>query len=603
MGKSAAEAMLPWVGLYVAVASLICVIAMAADAILAIWKWKLWFPNRFFTLNAATITLIAIAMKLPVDLSVELVLPKLIGVFFLVTMLANFLPPLGLMDDTALLMNIVALAILVITIFVNMVIQLAFYQYLYIFLSLCILFPILWPFSVSLTVTTIRKLLEHRYNESQQLVSSHQEKMFSSKELKLYVKKYWMMAETHNPQFVIACSSVSSAFGITCLLFALFSSYLLLLLLREDYYSNMTAEHTDYKWSLKFVLKWFKKIANTSNSNMNSEIEEYAKYVVQIEEEAKLSKRILRNTLRSITQLLDAKKEPRDLMMLLEKSTSFKGVVEFDNHDMVQPLYPDQTHNCWSLALITLTTIAIALPNIANVHFTRLLDGITEGLQIVRHIEDCLSADGELVNAIKSARRVWKEVEVHRTWLDVDLQKMACKRKTSKEILIWLGYEAEKIMKMFKSNKKPSIDQSPYKFILASSMYRTNKTILLQFSEQDIWLNDEELYERILTIIADVFLACFTNLPRVIRMKCHHNAIEKRGDNIRIAAQLLGKSKRILKILKARPLPNLDQDSMAYIDKWRALRKSQIPDDDVSSSETQPSSSSGNESIVTINLQ
>ncbi|KAL8259569.1 hypothetical protein R6Q59_027522 [Mikania micrantha] len=712
--------MLPWVGLYVAVASLICVIAMAADAILAIWKWKLWFPNRFFTLNAATITLIAIAMKLPVDLSVELVLPKLIGVFFLVTMLANFLPPLGLMDDTALLMNIVALAILVITIFVNMVIQLAFYQYLYIFLSLCILFPILWPFSVSLTVTTIRKLLEHRYNESQQLVSSHQEKMFSSKELKLYVKKYWMMAETHNPQFVIACSSVSSAFGITCLLFALFSSYLLLLLLREDYYSNMTAEHTDYKWSLKvifivqsigvvvgsiapvlrcftsighyslskklsknhlnvirvekhwiqrlqewknkhvhsyipgrrlkivfhyvkniflnfcialqiavlvickticlvpmaflilvsfcwyllkFVLKWFKKIANTSNSNMNSEIEEYAKYVVQIEEEAKLSKRILRNTLRSITQLLDAKKEPRDLMMLLEKSTSFKGVVEFDNHDMVQPLYPDQTHNCWSLALITLTTIAIALPNIANVHFTRLLDGITEGLQIVRHIEDCLSADGELVNAIKSARRVWKEVEVHRTWLDVDLQKMACKRKTSKEILIWLGYEAEKIMKMFKSNKKPSIDQSPYKFILASSMYRTNKTILLQFSEQDIWLNDEELYERILTIIADVFLACFTNLPRVIRMKCHHNAIEKRGDNIRIAAQLLGKSKRILKILKARPLPNLDQDSMAYIDKWRALRKSQIPDDDVSSSETQPSSSSGNESIVTINLQ
>ncbi|KAL8259566.1 hypothetical protein R6Q59_027519 [Mikania micrantha] len=82
----AAEIMLPWVGLYTAVASLICIIAMAADAILAIWQWKLWFPNRFFTLNATTITLIAIAMKLPVDLSTELVSTKYIGVYFLVTM-------------------------------------------------------------------------------------------------------------------------------------------------------------------------------------------------------------------------------------------------------------------------------------------------------------------------------------------------------------------------------------------------------------------------------------------------------------------------------------------------------------------------------------
>ncbi|MFS7990463.1 hypothetical protein Hanom_Chr11g01059151 [Helianthus anomalus] len=45
--------------------------------------------------------------------------------------------------------------------------------------------------------------------------------MFSYKELKLYVKTYWMMTETRNPQFVIACSPVSSAFGCTCSLFIL----------------------------------------------------------------------------------------------------------------------------------------------------------------------------------------------------------------------------------------------------------------------------------------------------------------------------------------------------------------------------------------------
>ncbi|KAJ0511829.1 hypothetical protein HanIR_Chr11g0556431 [Helianthus annuus] len=117
---------------------------------------------------------------------------------------------------------------------------------------------------------------------------------------------------------------------------------------------------------------------------MSSEIEEYARYVVQIEEEAKLSQRILRNTLHSITQLLDAEKEPRNLMRLLEKSKGFIGVVEFDN-DLVQPLYPEETHNCWSLVVVTLTTIAIALPNIANDHFKGLLAGMSEGLKIVRH--------------------------------------------------------------------------------------------------------------------------------------------------------------------------------------------------------------------------
>ncbi|KAJ0511824.1 hypothetical protein HanIR_Chr11g0556371 [Helianthus annuus] len=692
--KTPAEVMMPWVGLYVAIASFICVIAMAADAVQAVWQWKLWFPNRFFTLNAATITLIAIAMKLPVDLNAELFSEKIVSMFFLVTMLANFLPSLGLMDDKELLMTIVALGILLITIVVNMVAS-----FFNLFFGLIFILPLLWPFSVALTVPSMRKKLEHRYTESQQLVSSHQEKMFYTEELKLYVKKYWMMTETRNPQFVIACSPVSSAFGVICVLFALYSSLLLTDIIKfKEYYWQ---EDSDYKWSLKIIhvvqlvgvivgsiapilrcftsighyslskklsknhlnvfrvekhwierlqhwkrnhvhshipgrylkiafhyiknaflnfclalhivvlvicktivlvpraflillsccwylfksfLEWLKKVPTTSNGDMSPEIEEYARYVVQIEEEAKLSKRILRNTLRSITQLLDAEKEPRNLMRLLEKSKGFIGVAEFDN-DLAQPLYPEETHNCWSLVVVTLTTIAIALPNIANVHFKGLLAGVSEALKIVTHIEDCLDADGELVSAIKSARRVWKEVEVYRKWLKIDLQSKAHKDKTSKEILKWLGDEGEKIMKRFMSNKKSSIDRSPYKFVLASSMYRISTSILLHLNAQEISLNDEDLFEWISTIIADILFACFTNLPRVIKMKCHHNEIEKRGDNIRIAAQLLGKSKEILKILEARTLPNIDQDSMAYIDKWRVLPKIQLTNGGASKNE------------------
>ena len=60
-------------------------------------------------------------------------------------------------------------------------------------------------------------------------------------------------------------------------------------------------------------------------------------------------------------------------------------------------------------------------------------------------------------------------------------------------------------------------------------------------------------------------------------MMCHHDAIEKREDSVRSAAQLLSRSRKILEILNTRQLPNIDVDSMAYISKWHALPKSEIP--------------------------
>ncbi|KAD3337627.1 hypothetical protein E3N88_33147 [Mikania micrantha] len=727
---------MPWVGLYVSLASFICAFAMAADAVQAIWQWKLWFPNRFFTLNASTITLIAIAMKLPVDLTsnrcegIQVSQPcdpkaynnpssldftKMIGLSFLVTMLGNFLPSLGLMDDKELLVNIVAIGILVITIGVNIGIQL-YTQVLFLFLETIpiFLFAFISLLSVALTVSTSRKRLEHRYNESQKLLSTHQEKIFSSKELGNYVKKCWMMTETRNPQFVIACSPVSSAFGVICLYLAFRSGVSFVGLVRFMEF-NLFYD-SDYKWSLTIIFmvqsigvvvgsiapifrcftsighydlskewskkhlnvfqvekswierlqqwkhspihshipghrckisfhyikgtflnlcialhiavlvtckiiclipktfmlllaccwhivasffKRFKAVSNTSTRNVSLEVEQYSMYVVQIEEEAKLSNRILRNTLRYITRLISAfeQKEPRNLMMLLEKSRGFNGLSNLEN-DKVQHLYPEEARNCWSLVVVTLASAAIALPHIAN---GGLLAGISEGLLIVRHIEKCLNVDGDTVKARKAARCLWTEVEIYRSWLQIDLQKMARKEKTSNEILKWLGDEAEKIVKQFKSNKNQSIDQSSYnKFILASSMYRICQTILLHSNEQGNGSNDEQLFEWITTLIADVLLACFTNLPCVIKMKCHHHAIEKRGENIRNAAKILGKSKKILKVLKACQLPNIDLDSMAYIDQWCVLSKSQLPDGIASSQfGIHPAgSSSCNESLI-----
>nr|XP_043612043.1 uncharacterized protein LOC122583733 [Erigeron canadensis] len=686
---------MPWVGLYVAMASLVYTLAMAADVFQGFRKLKLWFPNRFFTLNTASITLIAIAMKLLVDLNVDLesiddgdVDAKLTSIFFLVTMLANFLPSLGLMDDRELLLNMVAWGILIGNIWIQIIIGGLFRKRV----SFLVMIPLLWVFSVALTVPPSRRTLELKYKELQRSEFNQQEINFSYKDLRNNVKKYWMMAETGNPQFVIACSQVSSAFGVICVLLMLLA--LLLLFVKVVFFDKSLYDTSDYKWSLKViiivdllgtvvgsiapifrcltsfsyfslsikwsmnhlnvfkiekhwihmlqewkhshvsshipgrgckkvflffrnmllnfcialqvivvvmckticliptillitlsccwyicksVLKMSKKEPNVSGMDGKSEIEEYRKYVIQIEDDAKLSERVIKNTFNSITQLLHVseKKRPRNLMTLLQKSTGFIGVVEFDSEQVPSS---EKFQNSWSLVTLTLTAIVIALPNIAKDHVKGLLEGMKEGLQIVRVVEESINSSDELEKVMRrTSRRVGTDIEVYRRWLGVNLRKKAREGKTSKEILQLLRNKAEKTVEEFESPKNFILDPSFHKFIAAKSMSRITQTLLHRYNNQENWPTDNEVFEQVSTIIADILYACFTNLPRVITMKCHHDAIEKRQDSIRTAAQVLGKSKEILEILESRQLPNLDMDSMAYLDKWHALPKSQMP--------------------------
>ncbi|GJR72126.1 hypothetical protein Tco_0084491 [Tanacetum coccineum] len=602
----------------------------------------------------------------------------------------------------------VAWSILLITITVNVSIQIfagmldpTFYS------LLLLLFSILWVFSIAFTVPASRRILEDRYKELHGLASNPQEIKFSYEDLKHNVKKYWMMAETGNPQFAIACSEVASACGFIC-------SLLFVSSLERLFSIKYPTQDSDYNWSLKIIVRiqligviigsiapafrcfaaincfelskkwsvshlnifkveehwtqmlqfwkgshvsshipgrhckivfhisknfilniciarqiifvvicksiclvprsflilvsycWYfrnhKTEENVSNSNVRSERKEYAKYVLQIEDDAKLSERISRNALKSINQLLSKseKNEPGNLIKLLKKSTGFKGVLEFDN-DQVPPLHSEETKNSWSLVVVTLTAIVVALPNTANDHGEGLIASMREGLHIVRNIEECLNADSDMVKTRRAARRVWTQVEVYRKWLQIDLQKKARDGKTSKEILEWLRDEAVKIVIQFKSCKRRTMDDSHCKFIVASSMYRVSQTILIHCSELENWPLDGQLFEWISNMIADILCACFTNLPCVIKTMCHHDAIEKREDSVRSATQLLGRSRKILEILNTRQLPNIDVDSMADIGKWHALPKNEIPND-APLNQIQPAFPSPNE-LVIVNIR
>lgn len=109
--------------------------------------------------------------------------------------------------------------------------------------------------------------------------------------------------------------------------------------------------------------------------------------------------------------------------------------------------------------------------------------------------------------------------------------------------------------------KKDLVDW-PIMVIAANSMHRTSQTLLLGSLERNE-LTDERLFEQLSVMIAEVFAACLTNLPRVITMKCYCSSIVKREESVKIAARLLGETEEILEILQQLQLPSLDE--------WRVI--------------------------------
>ncbi|KAF5763050.1 hypothetical protein HanRHA438_Chr15g0688191 [Helianthus annuus] len=117
-----------WIGIYIAIASGLCILAMTADLLHGIRNKKFWFPCKYSSLNAASIMVITVAMKLPVDLSSAMPAyvdqaAKVASLAFMCTLMANLMPSLASMDEKTLFANMIGLCILVITMIVNISIQ------------------------------------------------------------------------------------------------------------------------------------------------------------------------------------------------------------------------------------------------------------------------------------------------------------------------------------------------------------------------------------------------------------------------------------------------------------------------------------------------
>ncbi|XP_022154499.1 uncharacterized protein LOC111021764 [Momordica charantia] len=555
---------LPWIGIYIAAASFVCLLAMAVDLVHSVRHRKLWFPCKFFTLNSTSLTLIAVAIKLSVDLNTSMPgredqLAKLSSAVLMCTIMGNSMPSLGSMENQEIFMNIVALGILVITLVVNICIELGtgvIYVFMKEHVSIIILMLVLLAilsFS-ALTVPSTKSYLEMRYNLKYELASrecaeNKKAGKAAVERLREAMMKYWMMAHTCSPQFVIGRSATCTASGAICLLSAAIlaeatvRSYLMQ---RSFKFCN---GQSDYKWSITLILtvqcaavgvgtvapafRWFaaikfrcpklgkggfkkeftlenywirylvemkqcplsirvenrsfRKLAHSAKNkfldaciilqtaivfiskvirlisiffvrgifsfcdcfkslkkklcfkdaisinNSGSEVDpdsklDLSRFVLYLEGEDDLVHLMEANSCYATNQWIQKgqKKKPKNLIYLLEgtiMTRGFKGVAEFDNLQ-VPCLDSKDPQNCWALPVVTLTTIAISLPNMSQRLVKQLVSAVNEGLEYIRLVEDHLDTKGEFINLKKAAQIVWLGIDLHHKWLDIELQKV-----------------------------------------------------------------------------------------------------------------------------------------------------------------------------------
>lgn len=710
---------LPWIGIYIAAASLACLFAMAADAIHGFRHWKLWFPCKYFTINATSLTIIAVAVKLSVDLNTPMPrdqdqLAKLSSTALICTVMGNSMPSLGTMENREIFTNIVALGILVITVIANICIQLGtgviyvFYMEHAIIMFLMLVLLVVLSFS-ALTVPTIKHYLEFKYKKKhekaqKECTESDETGKTVEEKLKEGLMNYWMMAHTSSPQFVMARSVTCTASGALCLLSAatLAEAMLRFYLLPGSF--ELCKGESDYKWSINLVLltqavavgvgsispatRWFfainfrcssrgglkcfrecyklerywikrlvllkeypldvgihnphcrrivhdaknkflnlcigiqaiivftskliclisiyfvsaillfydrcincvvKFISNScirndsgSESSLPSSLKlDLSRFVLRLEGEDSLVDVMMKEN-RDATDYWRQrakKRQPKHLMKLLElsrPSEGFKGLIEFDSFQ-VPSLDTEAAPNCWALPVVTLTSIAIALPNIESCSINNLMAGVNEGLKYVRCIEENLNMQGNLISVRKAAEVVWLQTELYQRWLNVDLLKLSLQGTTPKETVKLLSDAAKNIFMEFKkSNVNKYLMDSPSKWpikvLAANSMYRISQSILLNYESRNYEIS-QRLFEAITVMISDILAACLTNLERYITIKCLTSSIEHREESVRHAVHVLGKTEEILKLQQQESLPCMNPNQIADIDKWRSLHK------------------------------
>jgi hypothetical protein len=686
---------------------------MSADLIKGFKARKLWFPSKYFCLNATSLTIIAVTVKLSVDLNTPMPhrhdqLAKLASSAIICTIMANSMPSLGVTQNNETMLNVMAMAILVITMIVNICIQFVtgvIYEFwvehgVIMFLMIVLLMIMI---SSALCLPKMKHYMELKYQMNEEVlreISKQKEKELSNvtEKLRDELMKFWMMAHTSSPQFLLGRSVSCTASGAFCVL----STLTLLEAMLRSYFMPWSVKfctgECDYKWSTILILivqvgavgvgtiapalrwfsavkyrcpnvrkrntkkvfqvesywtdtlvlvrdspisfrirnRWSRKLAHdvklfllcfcirlqivivilckaaqyvsnfpmywilgfcehfrtwtmkfgSSTSSLGSGTkQDLRQFILHLEGEEELVELMMKENWDATHHWVQQgeKQQPKLVMELLEKKCSilqgFKGVAEFDC-DQILPLHGvEPPPYSWSLPIVTIASIIIALPNIEKCLVEKMINTLNEGLHYVKFIENNIDKDGKLIKVRKTAELVWLGADLYGKWLDVDLYKLSLQNKSIKETLETLAEFAETRYEKYKEKyhevcSKVSPSAWPIKILASNAMYRITKAILLL--NQDVVRDhstSEKLYEVLIVMISDILGACLTNLPHVISTKCLSSSIEERENRVRQAVYVLGKTKKIIEMLEKRPFPSVDFCRGTNVEDWHLMHK------------------------------
>nr|GMC89577.1 uncharacterized protein LOC109157637 [Ipomoea batatas]GME08512.1 uncharacterized protein LOC109157637 [Ipomoea batatas] len=667
---------MPIIGVYVAAASMACSFAMFLNSCLTFInsfpKFNVRFSGNFFPLNATWLTLLAVATKLAADLTTPKSFyldnqAKIMNTVFLTVAMGNFFPSLGSMNNADIVTNLTALSILVITVVVDLYIQLRFHVFDFLS-SLVIIIEIPFLFCTWMTIVctglaipAIKKRAESKYqklaSDKRQMEAGQQH--YRVEELRLSITKYWVMAATGSPQLLMKRLVTFVYTNIICLLSALIS---VLGRFNPKFLQN---QYSEYKWSIQLILVsqyyvtlptmviaiifmisvvgykyenngirisreevtiesyWTEKLVEwrqrsipikfkrrtlnqlihniksliltlciliqsmyvmwcklfrkkkVSNDKRKPEVDLNC-FVILLEGEKQFPKKLLRGIINRVDKLVEMgnKQRPHNLFNLLNQSFSFGGVVEFDSN-RVSSLLSSEPPNCWTLPVVTLTSIAIAIPNIASQHVDWLVSSANEGLRYASLID---VLDEKYVDLERKTREINSAMDIIRDLADV----------------------AKKIVMEFSSKENRMIVENPLYWpanvLAANSMYRNTRTILLYYEDGEC--EAEELFRKLICMIANILAACLTNLPHMIYTKCISSAIEERLESVRDAAIIFGETEDILKLFEECKLSSAGPSQPLCIDEWREWIEQQATTILSSATSNGASSVESNEHVV-----
>ncbi|KAK9141292.1 hypothetical protein Scep_010973 [Stephania cephalantha] len=246
----------PIIGLYIVIASLACLLLMLWDILFAIRRKNRHIPCRRFSLNSLTISLLAIVAKLPVDLTTNMPsardqLSKLSGTAMSCVCIGFMAPSIASSKESENVANMASLSIFVVTVAVNICIQLGtgvifsfVAEHIIIICCMFMLLAILWFNTLGFNV---EKAALHESNVAHFLTIPKSESSFVHR-----AKSWYISSCVNNPQLLLCRAPFSSAIGPICMMCSL-------VLLQASYRSIVVRSLrfcegiSDYRWSIWII--------------------------------------------------------------------------------------------------------------------------------------------------------------------------------------------------------------------------------------------------------------------------------------------------------------------------------------------------------------